>query len=231
MKKSVVLLFAFVLSLSLFGQKTYDLDKFNAVANSSFADVNIRIGSTQKVTARGSSSAIDKLMLEVDNGSLEIKSRKGGSWSNDGNVTINITMTRLTALACSGSGDVQLEGNFDMESFAVANSGSGDLTATGNLNVQKLTIANSGSGDLEMAGSADKLTISNSGSGDAGLARVSAKTVTVSNNGSGDCEVRCSGNLNAVNTGSGDITVSGKPAKKSIVNTGSGDISYERQEE
>ena len=231
MKKSVILLFACILSLSAFGQKTYDLPAFTAVASSNSANVVIRIGSTQSVTAKGSSAALGKLILEVKNNSLKIKSKKG-TWSkNDGQVVINITMTKLNALACSGSGDVTLEGNFDSSNFAIANSGSGDLTGTGSINTDKLNIANSGSADLTLKGKCQKLSLANSGSGDAALSGLTSQEASVVNSGSGDLEIHCSGKLNAVNTGSGDIQVEGNPEKKSIVNTGSGDINYDRDEQ
>lgn len=232
MKKSLILLFACVLSLSVFGQKTYDLASFKAISNETSADVNIKLGSTQSLTARGSSSALDRLRLEVERGSLKIKSKKGANnWKSDDKITINITMTDLTALANSGSGDIMLSGDYDMSTFAISNSGSGDLLCKGSINTNQLSISNSGSGDMQLAGRSDRVSIANSGSGDIGMARMSSGEASVVNSGSGDIEIKCNGKLSAVNTGSGDIGVGGSPTKKSIVNTGSGDITYGKGQE
>lgn len=228
MKKLSIFLFAIALSSLTFAQsKNYDLAAFTAISLSNSVDVELSQGSSQSVSASGSQSAIDKLNIRVEKGSLKIGSKKGTKWSKgDGNVTIKITAPEVNAIVISGSGDLKIMNDFKSSNFAVTVSGSGDLSCAGSVTANKLALVSSGSADVQLKGSSDKVAITNSGSSDLSLSNFKSKEGAIVNSGSGDIEVYVSEKVAVTNTGSGDINLGGSPDKKTIINTGSGDIDY-----
>lgn len=230
MKKLSILFFVLILvsfQMTAQSSKTYNLDSFKAISISNSADVIYSQG-TQSVSVSGPQELIDKLDINVKNGTLNIASKKGksGNWYGKEGVKVKVSAPNIKALAISGSGDFFSESNIDMERFSIAISGSGDVTWKGNINCEEFKLAISGSGDVELKGSAERVSIACSGSGDVEMENFKAEEVKVANSGSADVEIYASKKLSVVNSGSGDVEVKGSPEKKSIVNTGSGDIDY-----
>ncbi|RMG86104.1 MAG: DUF2807 domain-containing protein [Bacteroidetes bacterium] len=226
MKKTLLSLILCTVCLGLWAQKSFDLPRFHALSNETAADLVIQMGASQSVRAEGPAQAIDRLRLRVKNGSLEIKSEKPGRHDEIGRVTIRITMTDLNALATSGSGDVLLRGDFDLDGLSIANSGSGDYQTNGQIHCPKLSLSNNGSGDIALKGSAGEVSAVNSGSGDLNLRQFQGGKVSVVNSGSGDVAVFCEKRLSLVNNGSGDVIIYGTPTQKNVVSQGSGDVRF-----
>lgn len=230
MKKLSILLFALTLvcfQMTAQSSKTYDLDEFNAIAITNFADVVFSTG-PQAVSVTGSADLVETLEIYVEKGTLNITSKKGknGNWYGKNSIKVTVSAPSLRALAISGSGDFFSGSSLDEEKFSIAISGSGDVTWKGSINCNEVKIACSGSGDVELKGSAANASIACSGSGDVDMDGFKVKEAKIANSGSADVEIYVSEKLSAVNSGSGDIEVKGSPNKKSIVNTGSGDIDY-----
>ncbi|MBA15184.1 MAG: DUF2807 domain-containing protein [Sphingomonas sp.] len=186
-------------------------------------DVSVVIGQDFKVHAEGDSKDIERLRIEVVDGTLRIgrESSRDWSWGSSDDLRITVTMPRITGASVSGSGDMDVErGEGD---FA------GDVSGSGNLNIRALqagraALSISGSGDIDAAGAAQSLTASISGSGDIDAEGLTASQANVSVNGSGDISARVNGNAVVSISGSGDVDLGGG-ATCTVNKSGSGDVS------
>jgi len=88
----------------------------------------------------------------------------------------------------------------------------------------ELAVEINGSGDVSAVGKTQALTLAISGSGEASLAGLDANNASVSVSGSGDAEVSAKGAVQVAIAGSGDVTLTTKPASLSSSIDGSGDL-------
>lgn len=108
---------------------------------------------------------------------------------------------------------------------SVAMTGTGDLKATG-LAGRKLEMEISGSGSMTMAGQVDKVAVEVSGSGDIDAAALRSRDLTVDVSGSGTVAAHASASAKIDLSGSGDITVAGRPAKREVDRSGAGSVTF-----
>lgn len=90
-----------------------------------FAEVILQEGNAESVSIEGAGTNLDKIITDVEDNSLKIKTKKGSSSMNK--VKITVTYKHLTALANSGSSDIILRSVIKGDKFEFASSGSGDL--------------------------------------------------------------------------------------------------------
>jgi hypothetical protein len=198
---------------------------FVAIGNSGSTDIEVRQGATTSVQVQGDDNIVPLIETVVEGGregpTLQIRARRGASYSTRNTLKVLITTPRLVAVGNSGSGDIRLE-TFNTPALKVSLSGSGNLGFAG-LQTEELSIGISGSADVRGAGRAAKTTITISGSGDVKLGDLRADDVRVSIAGSGDAEVNAARSLNVSIAGSGDVSYSGSPALKTSI-AGSGEV-------
>lgn len=175
------------------------------------AEVTYVQGPEAGVVITGSQSIIDR--VRVENGrvsladgpnELTIRWRGGGlsGWSESDNLKIVVTAPSVTRFDLAGSPSVTIR-DYDQPTLSIDISGSGDLTATGKTAALDLDIAGSGEADLSTLVTTDA-TVGISGSGEARVAPTGTARLSVS--------------------GSGDITLTTRPAKLESSVSGSGDI-------
>jgi hypothetical protein len=133
----------------------------------------------------------------------------------------------------AGSGESALSGRvgkLDMEltgsgSINASDLHSGDanlqLTGSGRMNLgqvdaESINLKLRGSGDMQAAGKVTYLNARVLGSGGANLAGLASQRAELNMSGSGDLTAKVSASLVADNTGSGQITVYGNPAQRSV---------------
>ncbi|MBC5828496.1 MAG: DUF2807 domain-containing protein [Candidatus Eremiobacteraeota bacterium] len=106
----------------------------------------------------------------------------------------------------------------------IVSHGSGDgnfrLASGGSLNV-----AIFGSADMTAVGETDRVVASPQGSGDLSAGALRARDVSVESRGSGNARVYASESLDALVSGSGDVSYGGNPKRVTKKVSGSGDIS------
>ena len=88
----------------------------------------------------------------------------------------------------------------------------------------ELAVEINGSGDVSGAGKTQALTLAIAGSGEASLAGLDANNASISVTGSGDAEIAARGVVQVAIAGSGDVTLTTKPASLSSNIDGSGDL-------
>jgi hypothetical protein len=135
--------------------------------------------------------------------------RKSGS----GAVILGGRVSRLD-FEHSGSGQV-LAGALDTGDARITLSGSGAMSL-GQVNGATMTVSTEGSGSLQASGAVASLKARANGSGGINLGALASEQADLTSNGSGDITAQVTRTLVAQTNGSGQITVSGKPAQRNV---------------
>jgi hypothetical protein len=213
---------------------------FTKIENATSLDVEITTKAAQKVELTTDENIHDRVIIEVLDGRLIIRTQPGIINPTRGQV--KIAVQTLDDVRNTGSGDITAS-PIDAGIFFVRNTGSGDIsfqavsvqdmtinsTGSGNttvrgVTVQNLITTNSGSGNISMQGSGTTGSITLTGSGDFNgrdfvLQRANART-----SGSGSIRIGVSQSLEANVTGSGSIIYYGNPMMVTRSVNGSGSI-------
>ncbi|RYE19839.1 MAG: DUF2807 domain-containing protein [Sphingobacteriaceae bacterium] len=199
---------------------------FHAISSSGSFDVELRQGGAEAVKVEADADVINEIITEVKGGVLQIHSSNTHNWGNFWNnrhIRIYVTAKNLDNISLSGSGDFQIDNQFNANDLALRISGSGDFS--GAINVKTVAVSISGSGDFKLSGKAEESTIGISGSGDFNAGNLITKSTAIRVSGSGDANIYASEKLDAVVNGSGDVHYNGHPKSVSKSAHGSGDIS------
>ena len=172
---------------------------FHAITVTGSFDVAVEVGPATHVEVVADDNLQPMIKTVVTDGGLVIYTK--GSFQTKTPIRVTVTTPSLDELTATGSGDVSVRGV--RTAFAVSETGSGDITLAGA--VPSLDAVLSGSGAIRASGT-------------------EAERVAAVLTGSGDIEVRATHAIDARVTGSGDITIDGRPPNVTKSVTGSGDI-------
>lgn len=207
------------------GTRDFAASGFDAVSLRGPDNVIVKVGPAASVRAEGDTAILDRLEIEVVNGTLRVgrEKRDGFRWTNEkGGVVVTVTLPKLRGASIAGSGDMDVD-TVDTDSFNGAIAGSGSLRV-GSIKAAKADISIAGSGNARIgAGTAESIEVSIAGSGDLDMKAVSSKTADISIAGSGDVKAAVSDSADISIIGSGDVEIVGN-AKCDISKMGSGDV-------
>lgn len=214
----------------------FEVGSFTGVDCSSMVDVKIKQGSARSVELVAPTNHIDKFTVSVKKGVLHIDSKPGVKLNNPGHIEMSIVVPELDMVKTSGTGDIDLVGEFVTKDFNATTTGTGDIEAK-QLNAASLNLESSGTGDISIAavvslssvfahtsgtgdiilsGSAEKAVYESSGTGDVEAFRMKAVNVEASTSGTGDIECYASDVFTGSASGTGDIEVKGNPARREV---------------
>ena len=166
-------------------------------------DLHVQVGAPLGLSVRGPAARLGELSTEVVDGTLHVRRsappERSGPLS-DFACDVAVTMPSLAGLVSHGCGDARIEG-LDGERLDLEAAGSGDVRASGQ--VERLQVALAGSGELE-------------------LADLSARKASVRLTGSGRAAVRAREEADVEVSGSGTVSLHGRPPLTRLVRTGSG---------
>lgn len=207
-------------------RRAFSVGAFEAVALAGSHDVIVTVGGAPAVRAEGDAEVIERLEIEVEDGTLKIGTKRGtrwpsGFWNNRRPVTVYVTAPALNAAAVAGSGDMRIDA-VQGDRFSGTVAGSGDLEI-GTLRVGQAKFSVAGSGDIMASGSANATQAKVAGSGDIDLSGFETRTAAISVMGSGDVRTRATETASISIMGSGNVTVAGT-AKCTISKRGSGEV-------
>ncbi|WP_323100679.1 head GIN domain-containing protein [Intrasporangium sp. YIM S08009] len=174
---------------------------FSAVELAGVGTVVVEPGTTESVTVEADDNILPMLSSDVAGDTLVLGTEPGSSISPRTPISYRVTVTDLSGLLVSGSGDITAGG------------------AAG----PALSVAISGSGTITTAGTTDRLSVDISGSGDFAGGSLTARDVDVTVSGSGSALVHASATLHASISGSGDVRYLGEPTVTKDV-SGSGEV-------
>lgn len=169
---------------------------------------------------------VEKIKTEMDGGQLEIRyDRDGirGAWRVEPtqDILIELSVTDLSRIEVSGSGDVEAD-QISGKNLALDLNGSADVVLT-NLDVDTLSVDVNGSADLDVDGRADTQEIEISGSGKYRAGELVSRTATIDISGSGRATVNASDSLDVDISGSGRVEYYGVPKITQDI-SGSGEL-------
>ena len=196
---------------------------FTGVSSSLSADIDLRQSSTFKVSIEGQKNIIDLVEMEVKDGTLKLRFKKGYSMTYKKTLKIQVEAPNFSYLGMLGSGNVRANGALSGEKLDISISGSGDFDLT-QLQYADVKVNISGSGDVDLGGTTERAELSISGSGDLKAKNLKAQSVRCRVAGSGDVSCFAAKELDALVSGSGDIRYSGSPTSVKKKVSGSGDI-------
>jgi len=191
--------------------RTLTWDGGQALRIDTSVDVEYAQGPEARVVVTGPKGLADRVRLE--NGRLYLADgqeravvtwgRHGvDGWSESDALRVVVTAPDVTRFDVNGSGDLSIR-DYDQPTLAIDIAGSADVTANGRTDALDLDISGSGEADLEA------LTLTD--------ARVDLS-------GSGEARIGPSGQATVAIAGSGDVTLTTRPAKLTTDISGSGDV-------
>lgn len=239
MKKTLVLLFAFGLSLSN-AQVWKDREKikgngkettisrttseYESIEVAGSFDVELVSGKEGNIKIKGEENLVEFIIVEVKNNVLKLYIDKSKQLQTSINkkIVVTVPFDKINAIALSGSGDVNTKNKVGGSSLALKLIGSGDMKIT--TDATKVTASLKGSGDILLSGKTTELDLNLVGSGDINGKDLVADKATVKVSGSGDVKVNSRKQLLASVVGSGAIHYKEKPESLDKTVKGSGSI-------
>ncbi|MGH6780594.1 MAG: head GIN domain-containing protein [Sphingomonadaceae bacterium] len=209
------------------GARDFAAAGFDAVSLRGPDNVVVKVGGAASVRAVGDQKILDKLEIEVVDGTLRVGRKKKDRmmhWGREDkdSVTVTVTLPALKAASVAGSGNLGVD-TISGKSFDGAIAGSGNLSIAV-LAVDKADLSIAGSGNARIAGgNANALDVSIAGSGDLDAAALAARTADISIAGSGGVRAGVSDSADISILGSGGVDIIGN-AKCAISKMGSGDV-------
>jgi len=195
-----------------------ELSSFHSLKLSGNDKLYILQGPPQEVRVEGEQNIIDRILLQVDKGVWDIRTR--GCVSHHTPLVYYVTLPDIRQLSVSGSGDIIGENTLTSPEIELEVTGSGSIT----VDVDAVIDAEvTGSGTITLSGIGDAIDVEVTGSGECDAFALQAADVTVDIEGSGDAYVTALNRLDVDIRGSGNVYYRGIPAINSSI-SGSGKL-------
>ena len=182
---------------------------YTAISSSGSWDVMVAYGESNNIQIEGDENLLPYIETKVEDGKLIIRNKKNVNLHSRNKIVVYVSLTRLTGVSLSGSGDIIGEGKFNNEGvtdFKI--SGSGHIKLAFN-KIKEVEVSISGSGNMRLSGSANSVQARISGSGNADCADLICDDASAHVNGSGNVKLNVNKSVDASISGSGNVTYSG----------------------
>ncbi len=222
---------------------------FTAIKVSSAIDLYLTQSNACQVAVSASKEEYrDKIITEVDGGTLIIKIDNHDGWFNwknwgDQKAKAYVSVKDLDALTASGASNVRLVNKIESPKLKIKLSGASDLKGdilAGNISVEvsgasdykgqleakNLVIDGSGASKVELNGKVDDLSVEVSGASDAKLYNLIAKGAIVHASGASNANVNVSQLLKVQASGASNINYKGDASIKEMSNSGASNIRH-----
>jgi hypothetical protein len=169
--------------------ETRSATNFTSIDLQTGANIEIVKGSIFKVSVSDYENIVKYFSVTVKNNCLIIKKEPNtvSLWNSKAKVVITMP-DPLYSINLSGSGNIYVNSSFnDLNNLMV--SGSGNIAVLGNSQLNKLDVRITGNGNIDAIGSVQDLTTNISGSGSVMFTELKAKNATCSISGSGNTNV------------------------------------------
>ncbi|MFZ6849264.1 head GIN domain-containing protein [Undibacterium sp. RuRC25W] len=161
----------------------------------------VAVGKTQPITVELNLPSLERLQL-IGSGNTLVQNLKGEKLDVD----------------ARGSGNLMLDADYAMLSLRTTGSGNMQIRLP---NSETVTVYSHGSGNMILDGQTKFLQSELAGSGSMNALGLRSTQAKVRLAGSGDMTVTVNDEVKAVTTGSGNLHIHGKPARRTIQHTGS----------
>ncbi len=204
-----------------------DYGYFNALKLSGGVEVVVKQGEECGVRLEGDEDAKKEIVVKNTSKTLEVYTEYNDKkTSNDGHVTVFITVEDLTNIQCSGATVLASEGELHLTGLTIASSGASDIYLK--LKISDLKVTASGASKMVLLGDADKLTLTASGATDFFSEELSAKHVKLNFSGASRAKVKATEDINIKAAGASDIEYVGDPNSISTDISGGSSIKHKK---
>lgn len=205
-------------------------------------DLTLRQGAVPSLTVRGEKRLLGNVETIQSGDSLEIAT-KGMVLHHRNPLQVVLVLPSLESISINGSGsstvngfigdkaDVQLHGSGNLKfngryrEVVAGIHGSGEVELNGGAS-EKVVVEVVGTGQMTVVGSTDEFKAEQTGSGDLNARHLAAREAKLELMGSGTSIIQAREVAAVSLRGSGDVTVYGAPAQRSVSRTGSGDVTF-----
>ncbi len=226
----LILLAGLTLSVSAAQDKTMsqkrNVASFDKISVSSGIDLYLTQGTPEEVTVEADPDIIDRIVTEVENGTLKIYMKNRTNW---GNLTwkkvrkVYVTFDDLTKLGASAGSDVYSQNPFKLKDISFDCSSGSDLKID-DLTAESVSISTSSGSDASVSGKTVSLWADSSSGSDLNCGKLASKDCEVSASSGSDAIVNVSGSLKARASSGGDVSYYGNPQYKDINESSGGDV-------
>lgn len=206
--------------------------KFDSIRNYGDIDVNIRqsTDNSTKISLSGASNFLEFVKVENNDGTLEVRfeTPRHAIVEDYKKLQLNVTCPNVSKIDVAGSGDINMYGIINVQSFTA------DVTGSGDFNCERMTCQNtmavtiSGSGDAQVDNlKCSMFNFTNTGSGEmeVGVLEVPMANIHLEGSGDFDCDTMISKEIAATTLQSGDIEIENLTVETLVAFTkGSGSI-------
>lgn len=209
----------------VFKKETRSVTGYNGIQSQGALNVIISYGTSDNITVEADENLLPYIETVVENEKLIIRTKKRVNLKSNERLTVHASLTRLTSLVLSGSGNISGDGAFSNRGRTeVRLSGSGNIKL-GVDTFDELDVAISGSGNVVIKGNnSNNITAAISGSGNIDCSNFSTNDVFAKVSGSGDIRVHSKKSIDAKVSGSGNIYYKGSASNLNSKSSGSGKI-------
>lgn len=199
------------------------ISDFNGIESYGSFDVTVIPSSNSSVKVEADENLQEYIETYVENGDLQIRTRKGYNLKPRNEIKITVSGPVFTTLATHGSGNIISQGSLN------TNDGDVDLNVAGSGNIEAEMTANSidgqihGSGNIKLSGTAKEFEGGVYGSGNIRAGELRTETSKVEIAGSGNVEVNSSNKLDVHIMGSGEVRHRGSASVSTSIQ-GSGSV-------
>lgn len=207
-------------------QRKYGTVSFERVELVGNFNADITVATGAGVIADGETEALERLDVDVNNGTLTIREKRltnerGASNRTSRPVILTIRATGLKQVGLAGNGRVTVTGLHD-QNAALFLRGNGEISATG-INVASASAMIDGAGRIMMSGRAQSLTAALKGAASLDAAAFVVRDLDVNAQGTGRGSFNATRRASVTATGLGVIDVTGTAAC-TVKNTGNGEV-------
>lgn len=206
-------------------KETRQVTAFSGISLSGSMNVQLTYGNADNIVVEGDENLLPYIETKVEDGNLIIRTKDRVGLKTKNKLMVYVSLTKLTALKVSGSGNISGSGDFSNDGeTSIALSGSGNINLAMN-SFRETKIAISGSGNVILKGkSSNNIDATISGSGNIDCSNVVCDDVSAHVSGSGNIKVFANKSIDAKVSGSGNIYYKGAATNINLKSSGSGKI-------
>ena len=200
----------------------YTITSFDAIRVDAPVTVVVTTGSGASARAEGDQAALDRLKVDVSGRLLIISMTRPRSGEKSGGAaTLRLSTGMIDRIVLTGGGSVMVDRMKGLQGQIVLG-GNGDV-GVADVALDRIDVALAGGGRATLGGRTGVANIRVNGPGAVAAEGLRARQASISNDGPGSVTLTAEVTAKVVSTGSGDVTVGGKPAC-TIDNRGTGRI-------
>ncbi len=206
--------------------KNFPIEAFEQLNIKSVAKIEFTQSNHLSVRAEGDEAAVNNLLVNSDNGNLNISmidDKLHNNNKNKLNLTIYISSPQLTKIYHQGVGTFNLKDKVEINDLKIEYEGVGNLIAE-DLICDNLIIDYKGVGNLKLKGKSTTAIYNSEGVGNVQADKFEVEHLTVRASGVGSVKCYSSNSIDISSDGIGSVTYYGNPEVKKINKNGLGKI-------